>query len=777
MKFFRAIYNFIFRITTWIYLILTVLSLTMLVSLYTQQEFASFMAAIENKLLDFRMTRRGKLPISDQVVIVGIDERSVEHLGRWPFKRKDMAIFLEKLKAANIKSIGFDAVFSEAERPYVSESRPALVAEYEKTVLRSNSKVGRKLFYEHLKVPPTNSLGDEAFRDAIATLENKVVMGWFYFLSRSEASELSTDFDEEVKKVESSAIEMITSPDGTTTEQIDGNRIHGIRANTKYLSTASKLNGFFSNRPDPDGIYRWAFLTAKYGDKFFPALSLTLAAHASNRIISLEIDQQGVTAIKLWDLDDERPPIIIPTDVKGHGRMLINYKGPEHTFKHYSLWDIYTGIVGKKELEGKILLLGATATGLADIRGTPYSETNPGVEIHATIVDNILMQSFLKRDKDIYIYELCLVLFVGLIFGLIIDRMKALTGALSVIIFSVGYFFVDDYFFFSRGTWTYMGIPYMEIISIYFSITIFKYFTEEKEKKKVRGAFQHYLNASVIENLLKNPDALQLGGEKKELTVFFSDVRGFTTISETLSPERLSRVLNEYFTPMTDIILKNDGLLDKYMGDAIMAVWGAPISTTDHAERAIKSSTEMFVVLHELQKKWEKEGVPPFEIGIGMNTGLMTVGNMGSDQRFDYTVMGDSVNLGSRLEGINKTYGSRIIISEFTYAQVQNRPKITKIIRPLDAVKVKGKNEPVSIFQVLEPAKYASVSDGIIEHFTNGYGLYQKQSWDAAIAEFEKCVSIFDGDGAAKLYIARCRDLKLNPPGDNWDGVFVFTTK
>ena len=747
--------------------------------IYIEHESVNFILALENRLLDFRLKNRGVQETSGKIGILAIDERSVEQLGRWPFKRRDMAIFLQKLRKTQARLVGFDVTFSEPERPFVSEERGGLVQKYKKMVLNNRDPRGKQSFYKHLKNPSPHSKGDRDLKKALKDFNNRVVLGWFYFIDEEEVDTLDTDFKKEEKKVSSVAIEPVFINKNYSSEEIDKgimpNSFFGLRANTKFLSNASKLNGFFSNQPDEDGIYRWAHLVGSFNGKLYPALSLTMAADILNSDILVRIDDTGLSSLELWDRNDEKEPIIIPTDVK-RGKLLINYRGPEKTFPHYSFYDIYRGKLGKKELKDKLLLLGATAAGIFDIRPTPFSETNPGVEIHANILDNIITQEFLKRDKDIFLYELILVLCIGIIFGLIIDSMKALTSALSVIIFSISYFFIDDYLFFRNGTWTYMAVPYLEIMSIYFGVTIFKYFTEEKERKKVRGAFQYYLNASVIEQILENPSSLQLGGEKKELTVFFSDVRGFTTISESLSPEKLTKILNEYFTPMTDIILKHDGLLDKYMGDAIMAVWGAPIDMPGHAYKAVISGVEMLEILTELQTKWIKENIPPIDIGIGINTGLMTVGNMGSDQRFDYTVMGDSVNLGSRLEGINKTYGSRIIVSHSSYNHVKNTP-LNKIIRPLDLVKVKGKTEPVAIYQVLEPVKYKAVNDDIIGNFTQGFQLYKKQSWDPAISKFKECLKVYPDDDAAKLYIDRCNELKKSPPGKDWDGVYVFTTK
>ena len=311
------------------------------------------------------------------------------------------------------------------------------------------------------------------------------------------------------------------------------------------------------------------------------------------------------------------------------------------------------------------------------------------------------------------------------------------------------------------------------MIAIYLGITVYRYITEEREKKKIRGAFQYYLTASVINEMLKDPAKLKLGGDKKDLSVLFSDIRGFTTISEKLSPEELVHLLNEYLTAMTDIVFKYDGMLDKYMGDAIMAVFGAPLDQPDHARRACQTALDMMSELHRLQKKWQEEGKPPLNIGIGINSGDMVVGNMGSQMRFDYTVMGDMVNLGSRLEGTNKEYGSNIIFSEFTY----NAVKESMCCRELDWVRVKGKKLPVKIYELLGEKKDESKFQEFIATFEEGLAFYRAAKWDEAIAAFRKTLSIRPEDAASLLYIERCKNLKENPPPAPWDGVFTMTRK
>ena len=315
--------------------------------------------------------------------------------------------------------------------------------------------------------------------------------------------------------------------------------------------------------------------------------------------------------------------------------------------------------------------------------------------------------------------------------------------------------------------------PIISIASVYIGIVVVYYRTEEKSRKWITSIFGKYVSPVVIENLIKNPDAINLGGEKRNITIFFSDVRGFTSISEKLDPEKLVHLLNDYLTDMTSIIIKNQGLVDKFMGDAIMAIWGAPLDQDKHAEMACTSSLEMISRLKELQEKWKKKTIPSFDIGIGLNSGNAIVGNMGSTNRFDYTAMGDNVNLASRLEGLNKIYGTNIIISGKTHQVINDRCETRK----LDIVKVKGKKKPIPIYELLAKKDTLSKSEkDFVILFEKGLDLYFNKEWKTAIKSFKQSLRIKD-DYVSKMFINRCQDLLKNPPAKEWDGVWEMKTK
>jgi adenylate cyclase len=309
-----------------------------------------------------------------------------------------------------------------------------------------------------------------------------------------------------------------------------------------------------------------------------------------------------------------------------------------------------------------------------------------------------------------------------------------------------------------------------------FLTTLYKYMTEELERKKLKGAFQHHLSPEVINQMLENPEVMQLGGVRQELTVLFSDVRGFNSISESLSPERLCELMNDYFTPMTSLVLRSGGVLDKYIGDAIMAFWGAPIALPNHADAAAQVALDMLRALDQVKEDFKKKEFPLIDIGIGLSTGPMSVGNMGSLERFTYTVMGDAVNLGSRLEGLTKDYGVRIMISEYTQRQLTPGRFMT---RDIDHIRVKGKLEPVHVFELMRPETFSSVPDLLrfIECFHAGRQAYKEKRWDDAIQAFHVCLLQKPGDSVSALYLQRCTEYRQDPPAETWDGVYTFTHK
>ncbi|MFC1724897.1 CHASE2 domain-containing protein [candidate division KSB1 bacterium] len=443
----------------------------------------------------------------------------------------------------------------------------------------------------------------------------------------------------------------------------------------------------------------------------------------------------------------------------------------------YPLYFLSPDIGGKilypEDFEGKVFFYGLTAAGTWDLNPMPYMDRYPMLGLHANAFNTMLMGSFLKRLS--VFQNIFIMLGLGVLIGFIVPVFKPINAAVMMAAIAIAYLVLAQYMFQSHGLWIDVLGPVTILLFGYTSATVYNFFSEEQEKKMIRGIFSRYVTKSVVDELIQNPDMVKLGGEKKVLTVFFSDVAGFTTISEALTPEELVALLNEYLTAMTNIVLSYDGMIDKYEGDAIMAVFGAPIHFDDHPTRACHVSLDMQNELINLRKKWKEENRPELYVRIGLNTGPMVVGNMGAADRFDYTVMGDSVNLGARLEGANKQYGTNIMISEFTYEMCKNDIES----RFLDLLRVKGKNLPVTVYEVL-----AKKNDGlsgdmkkIVELYNQGLEYYRSLDWDNGIKSFEEALNIDPNDGPSKVYLERCKQCKINPPPSDWDGVFVMTTK
>jgi len=452
-------------------------------------------------------------------------------------------------------------------------------------------------------------------------------------------------------------------------------------------------------------------------------------------------------------------------------RMLINYFAEPRGYNYISFSDVYFNRTNPEYFKGKIVLIGVTSPVEHDDYTVPISNQDmPGVEIHANLVQSILTKDFIYYQDDIS--AIGIIFLFGIITGLLLFKYKIYIATILLIIIAIIYVFVSIYIF-DTGIIMKILYPILSIVMVSFALVVVYYRTEERSRKWITSIFGKYVSPVVIDNLIKNPDLINLGGEKRNITIFFSDIRGFTSISEKLMPEELVHLLNEYLTEMTSIIIKNDGLVDKYMGDAIMAFWGAPLEQPNHAEMACSSSLEMIEKLKELKEKWKKEGIPSFDIGIGMNSGNAIVGNMGSSSRFDYTAMGDNVNLASRMEGLNKIYGTNIIITEKTHNVIKDKFET----RRLDAVRVKGKKKPIFVFELVSTKDNLSKKQiDFIMAYETGLDLYFEKKWKQAIKSFQEALSIID-DLASKIFIKRCQEFLKKSPSKDWDGVWEFKTK
>ncbi len=731
---------------------------------------------IEAKTLDLRFLLRGPRTPGDDIAIIAVDEKSEDELGRWQSSgRSWLAQMLDIIHEGGAKTIGFDLTLAEPDKGAALEAIDAVQEHYLKQQQQpaSSAQADTSATLPFLDSLRTTYDYDRQLANAIQNVES-VVLGYYLFWDRTSAEHL----DEEQRKAHSQLLTRVKYntlkfSGASAQAPLRARKAYGVEPNLPIFSDAANSLGFFTIIPDSDGYIRKAVLLAEYKGNYYPSLALELSrnylAPPMPPIIhaTAKEDEGLINGIQLGRH-------YIPTNERGE--LLINFYGPRHTFPYYSLSDVLLGRIPPQTFKDKILLLGFTSTVYQDVHSVPFQEgTFPGVEVHATIVENILRQDFLTRPEWAALLDAAFIFLLGIVLGPALHWTHSLRQELSGLILSLTLVFVAAYAAFSFWSiWLNVTFPWIFVLLNYLLVTSYKYLTEEKQRKAIRHAFEHYVSPSVVKNILEHSERPELGQEPKVLSALFSDIRGFTELAEGMNSTALTEFLTEFFTPMTEIIVAHGGTVDKYIGDAIMVFYGAPAPQEDHAARACKTAVEMMIKVEELRARWRAEGMPEIKIGLGINSGEMSVGNIGSLERFDYTIIGDNVNLASRLEGTNKQYGTNIIISQFTYDML---PKDNFTVRELDTVRVKGKKEPVTIYELLGYDEYFPQLQELSDLFHQGLTAYKQQQWDEAIAAFQTVLEKYPDDAPAKLYIKRCKDYRFSPPPDDWDGVFVMTSK
>lgn len=750
--------------------VICLVSLGLYYSLYIESRSApllEFLKDIELKTLDVRFVLRGTREPDQRIVIVTIDQKSQDILGRWPFSRTNFAKTIDFLREAGTRVIAFDANFPQPDENSALKSLRELHQSY------NGLSQGRRdpRFETQLGAMLQGADTDKEFSDAMARAANAtpptdVILGYFYLSKEETARQDPERVKEFVNYLSFQTYPRVYHPEfGTSFHGMD---YPSLSPNLPILSDYAKNFGYFNVIPDPDGTVRRVPVVARFEGNYYPSLDVAAAL----AFTGLSLDKADIffssDGLERIDFGKE----IIPTDLDGY--VQIDYHGPARTYPYYSIADVVQGKVPPAAFKDKLALIGPTAIGIADFAVMPFQQSEyPGVEVHANLIDNILNGQFIRRGFTEKVIDVLFILLFSLGAGTLLSVVSP-TRATSVLVIFLGFFLWLSYDLFAHHRiWIAAFIPTATLTTNYAAIISYRFFFEEREKKKVRGVFQQYLAPSLINQLLENPELLQLGGEEKELTVMFSDIRGFTTLSEGLPPAKLVGLLNEYLSEMTDTLFKHWGTLDKYIGDAIMAFWGAPYPQPDHAQRACLAALEMISVLRNLQAGWEAEGRPRIDIGVGINTGPVLIGNMGSRHRFNYTIMGDTVNLASRLEGLNKEFATHLIISEFTYEKVRNKI----VARELDFIRVKGKRKPVKIFELLAPVEQAAGYQDLMTRFAMALAAYREGAWDKAIELFEGLHKDYPEDGPSRVFLDRCQEYLAEPPQGVWDGVYVMETK
>lgn len=731
--------------------------------------FVDVLKTAEAKLLDIRFRLRGPSKPQSKVGILAVDEKSVRAVGRWPFPRGVYEKAFQNLKAAGVAWVGMDITWSEPERTLLEDVLP-----------QGSRGIGPADVQRIQAARGQASPGDQSLARGLESFGN-VVLGYFYYPSPAAAEAAGAAPFEGLEPMESSAVQNVILPEGKDLSGYPLINTFGITPNIPMVNMATDYHGFFNNDPDDDGVIRWINLVRNINGRLMPSLALKTVASAMGREPVVFFDGHGIEEILLMNPNDDRDLIKIPVDPVGTGRAMINHLGGRQMVPHFSFVDAMNNSFTPQEreqLQGAVLLAGPTATGINDIRANSFDATIDGVENHAAFIDNVFTGKFMRRPAAIFKMEFLGIMALGLLTTAFVSILPATASAIATSMLFLTMFIVDRYFWFGKGVWVAAAAPLFTVGSVYLMVTTYRYLTEEREKKKVKGAFSLYLSSDVIAQVLENPESLKLGGEKKELTVFFSDVRDFTTMSESMSPEKLCELMNLYFTPMTKIVLDSKGVLDKFIGDAIMAFWGAPLEVPNTADVACEASINMLYVLDRLRVDFPKMGLPIVDIGIGLNTGPMSVGNMGSDERFTYTVMGDNVNLGSRLEGLTKEYGVKILLSDRTFKKIS---RTDFHLRDLDTIRVKGKLEPVRVHELMRPDTFGVGKESLLREFTGHFnearGHYLKRDWANAQKSFMQCMMIRPEDKSCGIYVERIAELKGMNLDDTWDGVKTFKHK
>ena len=611
-----------------------------------------FLELVQLKLEDALFLARGpQKEQSGKLVVVSIDERSLDEQGRWPWPRNKMARLISDIKALGARCIGLDMGFFEP------DDRIPLQAVVQ---MAQDAAQGKPLDLEKIVL---ENHPDVVLARAMAAPPGDVVLGFFFHTDKSDVAYLD---DKEAaarrKRIAKYAFKQVAYQSLRAMDHAPVFSCYLPENNQPILEEAAAYAGYYNVRPDVDGSVRRLALAARCGDQFYPSLSLALLARLLDlRLPRLYVSEHGLDEIRLGN-------ITIPVDQEGMLR--IRYLGGSKAVSSVSATDILKNRKLAHSLKDKAVLVNVSAMGVHDRLPTPFNRQLPGAMIHAQAMDNILSRHFLVRTPLMTFWDLGTMLVLCLLgaWFMSLSRPWLAVGLTGLAWFG---FLYTGYRLFVAGYLVNLIFPLGALFLTAVAVTAYRYLVEAREKRQVRRTFQHYLSPAVIEQIMQNPDQLKLGGERKELSVLFVDIRGFTTLAEGMDPVDLSGLLNAFTDGMTEVILEQGGLVDKYIGDCVMAVFGAPVDQPDHAARACRSALAMVAKVAELNRTLPQAKGRNLAVGVGVNSGPMVVGNMGSKLRFDYTVIGDNVNLASRLEGQTKEYGVEVVVSKSTRRHVR----------------------------------------------------------------------------------------------------------
>jgi adenylate cyclase len=713
---------------------------------------------LDDIIYDARLRATMPKTMDDRIVIIDLDEKSLAEVGRWPWSRNKMATFVDELfDRQQITILGFDVVFAEADE---SSGLKRL------RQLASNELRDQPGFTERLSQIQDSLDYDAAFAKS---LENRPVVMGYYFTSDRDGR---TSGQLPVPVMQGSALQG---------RPIKFTSWSGFGSNIETLSKAAPMAGFFNSVTDLDGVVRSVPVVAEHKGQYYESLSLGMfrmliglpsvePGFPQERFIGR--NYQGLESILLSQKGkslaiavDDKVSALIP--FRGDG-------GPSgRSFKYFSASDVLAQRIPPGALKNKIVLLGTTAPGLLDLRVTPVSETYPGVEVHANMISGLLDGRIYVRPDYAIGFEVVVLVLAGLLLAIalpLLSAPKAVTLSLAVV---GGLIALNFWMYLGFGLVLPLASALVMALSAFALNMSYGYFVESKSKRQIANMFAAYVPPELVDEMVKDPDSYSMKAVNKELTVMFCDMRGFTNLSEKMEPTALQALLNNLFSRLTEIIQANRGTTDKYMGDCVMAFWGAPVDTPNHAQLAVKAALEMCEAVRKINDEHRAKGIPEIGVGIGLNTGIMCVGNMGSDIRRSYTVIGDAVNLGSRLEGLSKNYGVEVVVSETT-----RRLAGEFVWQELDKVRVKGKDQAVSIFCPLAATGHLP-KEQLDELKTWAVLLkaYRQQDWEQCDVQILNLQRHSAKKFLYQMYSERVASMRMLPMDPTWDGATNFETK
>lgn len=764
----------------------------------------------ELKTYDERLLQRGEREPSPRIIAAVIDEKSLDREGLWPWPRQKMAKLVNKLSDDGAKVIGFDIFFSEPDKSINLE----IIDQMEKMLKELN--ITDQALMDYIRKERQRADSDEVFAEAIKNSKAKVIMPYFWHNEESLGYEISPEELEKRYKILGnstySGIKWAHGDDGSDPFNDAFIQPYAPEVNLDKLTDAAAGSGFLNTGSLLDGVIRKMPVVVKFKDDIFTSFAVQCAwqyLDCPNLILNIGVDYR-ISSVDVG-------PITLPLD--NYGELLINYKGRSGTFPHKSITDILNDNFEKGTFKDKIVIIGSVAVGAHDLRNTPFDPALPGLEVHATIIDNIISEDFISKPDWTYIFDQLAIIILCLIVAVIIPRSGAITGLVTAVAAIILHVTMCMWLFSSYGIWINIVYPVIGVILLYASLTSYHFLVEERNKRFLHSTFSSYLSPELINDMVSSETMPELGGEARVITAYFTDIQSFSVFSEKLTAHQLVELLNEYLSSMTDILLNERGTLDKYEGDAIIAFLGAPMQIPDHTLRACRVAIDMQGELMELREKWKNEkqspgdperntkDLPPEEwapgdkwpkvvhnmmMRIGINSGEIVVGNMGSTMRMNYTMMGDSVNLAARLEAGAKQYGIYTAVSEYTlnteYINDNGQPDRAMNhveARFIDNIMVVGKSEPVKLYELCAMKGNLTEQEKLLFNlFDQGIGYYLKMRWDAAIECFKEALKFErfpEGiTTPSEVYINRCEMFKENPPvpeGQEWDGVFRMTKK